>query len=70
MSEQYDFDSLTDADLAAIENIIDGAEHRQHGEALLAMFENATERRQEQDREFLEVLRDAHQAEVEKAEQE
>jgi uncharacterized protein YdaT len=46
------------------------AERQEHGEALLGMFENATQRRQEQDQEFLEVLHRAHQAQVEKAEQE
>ena len=31
-------------------------EQREHAETLLGMFENATQRRQEQDREFLQML--------------
>jgi hypothetical protein len=32
------------------------AEHQAHGEALLGMFDNATERRQEQDRALLDAI--------------
>jgi hypothetical protein len=50
--------------------LLEGETDREHGEALLGMYENATERRQEQDQALLEMLRRAQQTEVEKAEQE
>ena len=55
---------------AVLYQLLEGEADREHGEALLDLYENATERRQEQDRELLEMLHRAHQAEVEKAEQE
>ncbi len=37
------------------------AENREHAEALIAMFDNATQRREEQDRELLDTMLQAQQ---------
>jgi hypothetical protein len=51
---------LAETDPALYEQIIrEGvveAEQQEHGEALLGMFENAAERRQDQDRELLDAI--------------
>jgi hypothetical protein len=40
------------------------AEQQEHGDALLGIFENATERRQEQDRALLDALNRAREPEA------
>ena len=47
---------LTDEDLEAIEAIVDGSVHRQHGEALLAMFQEGDKRHEEQARSLLDAI--------------
>jgi hypothetical protein len=56
---------LQDTDPALFEQTIrEGvveAERQEHGEFLLDMYENSTQRRQEQGRELLDLLSRAHQ---------
>ncbi len=51
---------LAESDPAAYRQAISeartDAEHREHAETLLGMFDNATQRRQEQDQELLEAI--------------
>ncbi len=60
MSEQ--FDHLTDEDLAAVENIIEGADRRKMGEHILHMWQEGLERQQQQNRSLLDAIARAHQA--------
>ena len=56
MSEQQDFEHLTDEDYEAIGAIVERGVRRQHGEFILAMTEGAEQRRREQDRALLDAI--------------
>jgi hypothetical protein len=60
-----DYDYLTDEDLAAISDIVEGSVQRQHGEALLAMFQEANKRHEEQARSLLDAIARARMAQEE-----
>lgn len=65
MSEQHDFDHLTDEDLEAIERIVEGSLERQHGQDLLAVMDGAEERHEEQARSLLDAISQATMAQEE-----
>ena len=56
MSEQHDFDHLTDEDYEAIEAIMERGLRRQHGEHLLRMAEGAEQQKREQGRALLDAI--------------
>jgi hypothetical protein len=67
MSEDLSF--LSDSDLQAIDDIVEGAHRRQMGEHILAAVADAEERNQRGEDPALEILRRAHQAKAEEGNQ-
>ena len=63
-----EYGHLTDEDLEAIERIVDGSIQRQHGEAILAAFDEDNKRREEQARSYLDAIAQARMAQEDEQE--